>query len=79
MDKDKKLMEASSWERLTEGERKLGFLLMGWTMLSKSLIQFSVDGQGCVPSLSFNLRPNYDGGNEDNVDLLKVPCCIQGR
>ena len=24
-----------------------------WTMLSKSLIQFSVDGQGCVPSLLF--------------------------
>ena len=28
-------------------------------MLSKSLIQFSVDGQGCVPSLLFDLRPNY--------------------
>ena len=26
-------------------------------MLSKSLIQFSVDGQGCVPSLLFDLRP----------------------
>ena len=25
-------------------------------MLSKSLIQFSVDGQGCVPSLLFGLR-----------------------
>ena len=44
-------------------------------MLSKSLIQFSVDGQDCVPSLFFDLRPNYDGGNEDNCDLLqKVPC-----
>ena len=44
-------------------------------MLSKSLIQFSVDGQGCVPSLLFDLRPNYGGGNEDNGDLLqKVPC-----
>ena len=40
-------------------------------MLSKSLIQFSVDGQGCVPSLLFALRPNYDGGNEDNGDLLQ--------
>ena len=29
---------------------------MGKTMLSKSLIQFSVDGQGCVPSLLFGLR-----------------------
>ena len=44
-------------------------------MLSKSLIQFSVDGQGCVPSLLFDLRPNYGGGNEDNGDLLqKIPC-----
>ena len=43
-------------------------------MLSKSLIQFSVDGQGCVPSLLFDLRANY-GGNEENGDLLqKVPC-----
>ena len=35
-------------------------------MLSKSLIQFPVDGRGCVPSLLFDLRPNYGGGNEDN-------------
>ena len=42
-------------------------------MLSKSLIQFSVDG--CVPSLLFDLRPNCGGGNEGNGDLLqKVPC-----
>ena len=32
---------------------------MGGAMLSKSLIQFSVDGQGCVPSLLFDLMPNY--------------------
>ena len=38
---------------------------MGGAMLSKSLIQFTVDGQGCVPSLLFDLRPNYGGGNED--------------
>ena len=43
-------------------------------MLSKSLIQFSVDRWGCVPSLFFDLRPNYGGGNEDNGDILqKVP------
>ena len=43
-------------------------------MLSKPLIQFSVEGQFCVPSLLFDLRPNYGGGNEDNGDLLqKVP------
>ena len=41
-------------------------------MLSKSSIQFSVDRRGCVPSLLFDLRPNY--GDEDNGDLLpKVP------
>ena len=47
----------------------------GGAMLSKSLIQFSVDGQGCVPSLLFDLRPNYGECNEDNGDLLqKIPC-----
>ena len=35
-------------------------------MLSKSLIQFSVDGQACVPFLLLDLRPNYGGSNEDN-------------
>ena len=40
-------------------------------MLSKSLIQLSVDGRGCVPSLLFDLRPNYGGGNEDNGNLLQ--------
>ena len=39
---------------------------MGRAMLRKSLIQFSVDGWGCVPSLLFDLKPNYGGGNEDN-------------
>ena len=44
-------------------------------MFSKSLIQFSVDGWGCVPSFLFDLRPSYGGGDEDNGDLLqKVPC-----
>ena len=49
---------------------KLGLILMGRAMVSKSVIQFSVDGQGCVPSLLFYLRPNYHGGNGDNVILL---------
>ena len=44
---------------------------MGRDMLSKSLIQFFVDGQGCVPCLLFDLRPNYGGGNEDNVYLFQ--------
>ena len=48
---------------------------MGRAMLSKSLIQFSVDGWGQVPSLLLELRLNYGGGKEDNSDLLQnVPC-----
>ena len=50
-------------------------------MLSKSLIQFSIEGLGCVPYLLFDLRPNYGGGNEDNGDLLQkvlcTHCCTQ--
>ena len=76
MEKDKRLMEASISLKV-----KLCLVLMGRVMLSKSLIQFSVDGQGCVPSLLFDLRPNYGGGNEDNGDLLQkvlcTHCCIQ--
>ena len=49
---------------------------MGRAVLSKSLIQFSVDGWGCVPSLFFDLRPNYGGGNEDNGELLQKVLCI---
>ena len=44
-------------------------------MLSTSLIQFSVDGRGCVPSLLFDLRVNYGGGNEDNGWYRH--CCTQ--
>ena len=42
-----------------------GLVLMA--MLSKSLIQFSVDGQSCDPSLLFGLRPHYGGGNEERT------------
>ena len=55
---------------------KLGLVLMGEAMLSNSLIQFSVDGRGCVPSLLFDLRPNYGGGNEDNGDVLQIILCM---
>ena len=76
---DKRLMEGSWWERLTEGET--GSCSDGRAMLSKSLIQFSVDRRGCVPSPLFELRPNYGGGNVDNGYLLRrVPFthwCIQ--
>ena len=54
---------------------KLDLVLMCKTMLSKSLICFSLGGQCCVPSLLFDLRPNYGGVNVNNGDLLqKVPC-----
>ena len=44
-------------------------------MFSKSFIQFSVYGWGCVPSLLLDLRANHGGGDEDSGDLLqKVPC-----
>ena len=45
-------------------------------MLNKSLIQFSVDGWGCVPFLLFDLRPNCGGNNEDNGNLLQKPLCM---
>jgi len=44
---------------------------MGGAMLSKSLIQFSAEGWGCVPSLLFDLRPNYPISNEDNGTSFK--------
>ena len=48
---------------------------MGRAMLSKSLIQFSVEGQDCVPCLLLDLRPDYAGDTEDDGYLLqKVPC-----
>ena len=45
---------------------------MGRVMFSKSLIQFSVYQWGCVPSLLFDLKPNYGGGNEDMVTSFKI-------
>ena len=36
---------------------KLDLVLLGGAMLSKSLIQFSVDGWSCVPSLLFTWGP----------------------
>ena len=54
---------------------KLGLVLMGGATLSKSFIQFSVDGLDYVPSLLSDLRPNYGGGNEGKGTLLQnVPC-----
>ena len=62
MDSDKRLMEE------TEGET--GSCSDGCSMFSKSLIQFSIDRQSCVPSLLLDLGPNSPGGNEDNDSLV---------
>ena len=56
---------------------KLDLVPMGRAMLSKSLIQFSIDGRGCVPSLVFDLRPDHGGGNEDNGALHCCTLCLQ--
>ena len=50
---------------------KLDLLLNEQGMLSKSLIQFSVDGRGYVPALLFDLRPNYGRGNKENGNHLQ--------
>ena len=54
-------MEASRWEGLTVG--KSGSCSDGQDLLSKSLIQISVDEPGFVPCLLFGLRPNYRRGS----------------
>ena len=43
---------------------------MGKAMLSKSLMQFSVDGWNYIPPPVIYLEPNYGGGNEGNGGLL---------
>ena len=54
---------------------KLGLALVDKAMLSKSLIQFSADEWGCVPSLYFGLRPNYGRGNDLAPKGLLPACC----
>ena len=66
-----KLPDERGWLR-----GKLGLFLMGRAILSKSLIQFSVDEWGCVPSVLFDLRPNYGRNNEDNGDLFQNDMCM---
>ena len=45
--------------------RKLGLILVGRAMLSKSLVQFSVDGWRCVPSLLFTW-------GQTMVEIIKI-------
>ena len=49
---------------------KMKVTMMGGDMLNKSLLQFSVGGRGSVPSLLFDLRPNYGGGKEEEKAQL---------
>ena len=48
-----------------ETEGKVGVVLMGGAMLSKSLIQFSVDGWSYVPSLLFTW-------GQTRVEVMKI-------
>ena len=50
---------------------KLGLILMGGAILSKSLIQFSVDGQGCVPSQLLGLRPPPETAGHSQTSLTQ--------
>ena len=57
------LWKLPDWRNWMSG--KLGLALMGEAMLRKSLIQFSEDGWGCVPSLSFTW-------GQAMVDVMKI-------
>ena len=55
------------------------WVLFWWAGPRKSLIQFSIDGRGYVPSLLFDLRPNYGVGNEHNmVKAMVFPVVVYG-
>ena len=72
MDKDKRFIKVSWWERLTKGET--GSCSDGQSHTQEIFNPIFFGGWGCVPSLLFDLRPNYGGGNKDNGDLIqKVP------
>ena len=71
-----KLPDGRHWLR-----GKLGVVLMGGATINKCLTQFSVNGWGHVPSLLFDLKPNYGGGDEVNSHRLQqvscAHCCTQ--
>ena len=48
-------------------------------MLSKSFVQFSVDGWGSVPSLLFDLRPNYGGLKEISPEYSLKGLMLKGH
>ena len=64
-----KLPDGRDWLR-----GKLGLVLMGGAIFSKSLSNFLLKGRAVFPPCYLTWT-NYGGGNEDNGDLLqKVPC-----
>ena len=66
---DKRLLKASWWDRL---RGILGLVLMDGALLSKSLIQFFVDGWSCVPSLLFTW-------GQSKVEVMKIMVTSQKR
>ena len=64
-----KLPDGKDWLR-----GLLGLVLMGVAILSKTLIQFSVDGQGCAPSLLFAWGQTMVEVMKINLLLQKVSC-----
>ena len=75
-----KLPDGRDWLR-----GKLGLVLMGVAMFSKSLIQFSVDGWGCVPSLLFTwgqtMAEGFPGGSDGKASACNAgdPVRFLGR
>ena len=72
MDKDKRLMEASSWERLPEGESRSCSDLQGH---AQQIFNPTFCRWAGLCSLPVVWPEIFGGVNEDNKDLLqKVPC-----
>ena len=69
------LMGETDWE----GNWVLFWWVVG-ALFSKSLIQFSVDGWSCVPSLLFDWRPNYCEWSPQSCPTLCDPmdCSLPG-
>ena len=74
-DKDKRLLEATWWERLWW---KLGLVLMGRAKLSKSLIQFFINKWGSVPSLIRKLIKliKWTTALSNSMKLWAMPCRV---
>ena len=66
------VMDREAWCAAIHEVAKSQTGLSDWAelMVSSTLIQFSVDGQGCVPFLLLDLRPSCGGGREEKGSLL---------